>query len=136
MRISDWSSDVCSSDLLGFQVTLQRRREDFEGRHPFGAAPIRFLQLEKQLARLVVLRDMLWYARGGMTEQVGEDRLFFRRPMRLELVDQLFQQRSSAFGGCIGQQPFGKAALHAAISFQDKEYIHLLPARFQLVPKF
>src|SRR3546814_6343742 len=100
MRISDWSSDVCSSDLfvveqqaaqrnqiglLGFQVTLQRRREDFEGRHPFGAAPIRFLQLEKQLARLVVLRDMLWYARGGMTEQVGEDRLFFRRPMRLEL---------------------------------------------------
>src|SRR3546814_19212321 len=112
MRISDWSSDVCSSDLLGFQVTLQRRREDFEGRHPFGAAPIRFLQLEKQLARLVVLRDMLWYARGGMTEQVGEDRLFFRRPMRLELVDQLFQQRSSAFGGCIGQQPFGKAALH------------------------
>src|SRR3546814_19428083 len=79
---------------------------------------------------------MLWYARGGMTEQVGEDRLFFRRPMRLELVDQLFQQRSSAFGGCIGQPPFGKAALHAALSFQVKEYIHLLHARFQLLPKF
>src|SRR3546814_14216974 len=30
MRISDWSSDVCSSDLLGDRTALQSRFEDFD----------------------------------------------------------------------------------------------------------
>src|SRR3546814_4310883 len=31
MRISDWSSDVCSSDLMGFHSFLQARGLPFEG---------------------------------------------------------------------------------------------------------
>src|SRR3546814_15935112 len=34
MRISDWSSDVCSSDLLGLAVVDEEPRQVEEGRHP------------------------------------------------------------------------------------------------------
>src|SRR3546814_6055887 len=35
MRISDWSSDVCSSDLRGEVIgTLVQPAQDWEGRHP------------------------------------------------------------------------------------------------------
>src|SRR3546814_19340463 len=30
MRISDWSSDVCSSDLLGYRIDIQRNAFDRE----------------------------------------------------------------------------------------------------------
>src|SRR3546814_2491598 len=37
MRISDWSSDVCSSDLIGIEAELQLGERVFEG--PFGEFP-------------------------------------------------------------------------------------------------
>src|SRR3546814_8822230 len=45
MRISDWSSDVCSSDLIGVIYTRrfiprdEHRRADIEGREPSGGIP-------------------------------------------------------------------------------------------------
>src|SRR3546814_5196215 len=41
MRISDWSSDVCSSDLVGWQLTVRaasRRRSHTGGAHGFDPA--------------------------------------------------------------------------------------------------
>src|SRR3546814_20952297 len=52
MRISDWSSDVCSSDLLQLQ-DLERLRRDLAALHETRQ------QLENDIAALALARDRL-----------------------------------------------------------------------------
>src|SRR3546814_19243330 len=51
MRISDWSSDVCSSDLLGLERRFPRRKIGIVGVHQFGM----FDQLQV-IERMVIRR--------------------------------------------------------------------------------
>src|SRR3546814_16008151 len=60
MRISDWSSDVCSSDLLQPRRSASRQH-----------APARLRQLERRL-RVLVGED--FFGRGPARRICGEDR--------------------------------------------------------------
>src|SRR3546814_19057803 len=86
MRISDWSSDVCSSDLLGFRKSPdlgslgaggpRRRRRD---RHAAGIH-------HRLSARLVIHRHARWTAALARRRLVG-DRRADRGPPRYPLQD-------------------------------------------------
>src|SRR3546814_3134574 len=70
MRISDWSSDVCSSDLFVFPVTRTRRsapwaRRDSTGRHRAHGA------LLPQQRGILQAADLVAYAGGVFELQVA-----------------------------------------------------------------
>src|SRR3546814_6194678 len=62
MRISDWSSDVCSSDLQHRQAGLEVARRDGEGLKQQGLEPSLSMLLGGQIAGRPHALYMLYYA--------------------------------------------------------------------------
>src|SRR3546814_16744748 len=71
MRISDWSSDVCSSDLLGSETVFEPQRQRLHGQVDIGASDLGaglepvIAQAESEVGREVV---------SGADPDVGIDR--------------------------------------------------------------
>src|SRR3546814_7565978 len=58
MRISDWSSDVCSSDLAPLIKPGFRTRDLFRGRHPEQGQIIEAFEMRAFLAELLAALDI------------------------------------------------------------------------------
>src|SRR3546814_6032934 len=76
MRISDWSSDVCSSDLIGVvDLAAQRRVENLLLQHgvdlELGADLVRELFLRSVARRLLELREKPLHLAVVVDEQMG-----------------------------------------------------------------
>src|SRR3546814_14349389 len=96
MRISDWSSDVCSSDLVLTSLRWARRRNitfKFDSAHPIGAA---------HHQKIVVIDDALAFC-GGI------DMTADRWDTSAHLDDDPRRPRPS--GRCYGAWPDATAAL-------------------------
>src|SRR3546814_14899427 len=106
MRISDWSSDVCSSDLAPLIKPGFRTRDLFRGRHPEQGQIIEAFEMRAFLAELLAaldidqrrdgvgeIRDRIGYR--GNTLRLDED-----RPARAEPPQRIVQPRGhrDAFG--------------------------------------
>src|SRR3546814_17881897 len=72
MRISDWSSDVCSSDLAAFAAARRVRRDT-----PIGQQASSMAQVAVEVARDLFGRfeglSLLWLGLGEMGEMLGAD---------------------------------------------------------------
>src|SRR3546814_12100115 len=84
MRISDWSSDVCSSDLVA--LVLQPDAADQVGRVLLAGQPARGLRRGTALRE----HEHRGTARGGAGERIGVDR---HEQVRLVLARQLVAAR-------------------------------------------
>src|SRR3546814_9581064 len=63
MRISDWSSDVCSSDLKAVGQLIAARLDDVGAEQPRGAVHVAPVQVEQGLERVAFVQEL--HARGG-----------------------------------------------------------------------
>src|SRR3546814_11669798 len=72
MRISDWSSDVCSSDLAAFAAARRVRRDT-----PIGQQASSMAQVAVEVARDLFGRfeglSLLWLGLGEMGEMLSDD---------------------------------------------------------------
>src|SRR3546814_6564051 len=95
MRISDWSSDVCSSDLLGFMIVDAAQRGRGVGRSIYstveswaaarGATEIRLAVLDANEAA-----ERFWRSLGFIEyRRVGPDTFKMRSHRRIELSRRL-----------------------------------------------
>src|SRR3546814_19154097 len=79
MRISDWSSDVCSSDLLRLEIGIADAREDMvEGR---GLDHLSQRELEIEGLEIILERDQLLAAR-RLVDAVPDGRLLRLQRLR------------------------------------------------------
>src|SRR3546814_7325502 len=79
MRISDWSSDVCSSDLLRLEIGIADAREDMvEGR---GLDHLSQRELEIEGLEIILERDQLLAAR-RLVDAVHDGRLLRLQRLR------------------------------------------------------
>src|SRR3546814_12987517 len=92
MRISDWSSDVCSSDLIGNRSTIARA-------FPIGIDHDEFMALgETEIARRSQQR--LGSSARKRTIAIGVDRLDYSKglPERIDAIEQLFRSEARRGG--------------------------------------
>src|SRR3546814_20599900 len=79
MRISDWSSDVCSSDLIGM-----RKPDHLERTMDFGACDL--VEEAAQVERREPGRILMFAHGGDMAALLQMEIICRRRPQRLDLA--------------------------------------------------
>src|SRR3546814_1955602 len=86
MRISDWSSDVCSSDLIPYLVPIENARAN-DGFPPHVTDP--FENVRKQLLALIVdlLNDPCYRVRDSRPFAYGHVELWIKAVFMDQIVD-------------------------------------------------
>src|SRR3546814_2430711 len=125
MRISDWSSDVCSSDLLALAVFLLRIAQGLDGEHGFhGAAQIADLaEMLGAVSRLALVDEVFLH--------VLEQAHVLRRAMEAEALVALRRRTRRLHVAVLARPPDTQHLVTREADgsgFLDRHGVHRAPA--------
>src|SRR3546814_15264308 len=94
MRISDWSSDVCSSDLFARPVTRKRPGESLDSnRTPSAKRGAIYSEKELQMLESVKIQRRQSEIRSALSELVGKDKPTEDETRSMETLDAEYRQK-------------------------------------------
>src|SRR3546814_11153440 len=99
MRISDWSSDVCSSDLFARPVTRKRPGESLDSnRTPSAKRGAIYSEKELQMLESVKIQRRQSEIRSALSELVGKDKPTEDETRSMETLDAEYRSEERRVG--------------------------------------